>query len=288
MHVLRDLRFVFPATIALIVIIVAVTAPWIAPRSYYEMTLPHKLRPPFWQQGGSLKYPLGTDSLGRDILSRMIGGARISLVASMLSVLIGAVVGISIGVFSAYRGGVVDAVLMRVCDGFLSFPMILLALILAIATGPSMRTVVLAIGLVVWARYARVIRSEALSLKERDFVAYARMVRCSELRVLMRHLLPNLVGTILVLATLQIGWAIVVEASLSFIGAGIPSPQPSWGGMVASGREYIGMAWWLTFFPGMAIAITVLAFNFLGDWLRDHLDPKLRELKLGYLRCRLL
>ncbi|MEE9419253.1 MAG: ABC transporter permease [Desulfatiglandaceae bacterium] len=278
MHVLRDLRFVFPATIALIVIIVAVTAPWIAPRGYYEMTLPHKLRPPFWQQGGSLKYPLGTDSLGRDILSRMIGGARISLVASMLSVLIGAVVGISIGVFSAYRGGVVDAVLMRVCDGFLSFPMILLALILAIATGPSMRTVVLAIGLVVWARYARVIRSEALSLKERDFVAYARMVRCSELRVLMRHLLPNLMGTILVLATLQIGWAIVVEASLSFIGAGIPSPQPSWGGMVASGREYIGMAWWLTFFPGMAIAITVLAFNFLGDWLRDHLDPKLREL----------
>jgi peptide/nickel transport system permease protein len=278
MHVLRDLRFVFPATIALIVIIVAVTAPWIAPRGYYEMTLPHKLRPPFWQQGGSLEYPLGTDSMGRDILSRMIGGARISLVASMLSVLIGAVVGISIGVFSAYRGGVVDAVLMRVCDGFLSFPMILLALILAIATGPSMRTVVLAIGLVVWARYARVIRSEALSLKERDFVAYARMVRCTELRVLMRHLLPNLVGTILVLATLQIGWAIVVEASLSFIGAGIPSPQPSWGGMVASGREYIGMAWWLTFFPGMAIAITVLAFNFLGDWLRDHLDPKLREL----------
>lgn len=277
MHVLRDLRFVFPATIALIVIIVAVTAPWIAPRSYYEMTLPHKLRPPFWQQGGSLKYPLGTDSLGRDILSRMIGGARISLVASMLSILIGAVVGISIGVFSAYRGGVVDAVLMRVCDGFLSFPMILLALILAIATGPSMRTVVLAIGLVVWARYARVIRSEALSLKERDFVAYARMVRCSELRVLMRHLLPNLMGSILVLATLQVGWAIVVEASLSFIGAGIPPPHPSWGSMVAAGREYIGMAWWLTFFPGMAIAITVLSFNFLGDWLRDHLDPKLRE-----------
>jgi peptide/nickel transport system permease protein len=277
MHVLRDLRFIFPATIALIVIIVAVTAPWIAPRSYYEMTLPHKLRPPFWQQGGSLKYPLGTDSLGRDILSRMIGGTRISLVASMLSILIGAVVGISIGVFSAYRGGVVDAVLMRVCDGFLSFPMILLALILAIATGPSMRTVVLAIGLVVWARYARVIRSEALSLKERDFVAYARMVRCSELRVLMRHLLPNLMGSILVLATLQVGWAIVVEASLSFIGAGIPPPQPSWGSMVAAGREYIGMAWWLTFFPGMAIAITVLSFNFLGDWLRDHLDPKLRE-----------
>lgn len=277
MHVLRDLRFVFPATIALIVIIVAVTAPWIAPRSYYEMTLPHKLRPPFWEQGGSLKYPLGTDSLGRDILSRMIGGARISLVASMLSILIGAVVGISIGVFSAYRGGVVDAVLMRVCDGFLSFPMILLALILAIATGPSMRTVVLAIGLVVWARYARVIRGEALSLKERDFVAYARMVRCSELRVLTRHLLPNLMGSILVLATLQVGWAIVVEASLSFIGAGIPPPQPSWGSMVAAGREYIGMAWWLTFFPGMAIAITVLSFNFLGDWLRDHLDPKLRE-----------
>ena len=278
MHVLRDLRFVFPATIALIVIIVAVTAPWVAPRSYYEMTLPHKLRPPFWQQGGSLQYPLGTDSLGRDILSRMIGGARISLVASMLSILIGAVVGISIGVFSAYRGGVVDAVLMRVCDGFLSFPMILLALILAIATGPSMRTVVLAIGLVVWARYARVIRSEALSLKERDFVAYARMVRCSELRVLMRHLLPNLMGSILVLATLQVGWAIVVEASLSFIGAGIPPPHPSWGSMVAAGREYIGMAWWLTFFPGMAIAITVLSFNFLGDWLRDHLDPKLREI----------
>jgi peptide/nickel transport system permease protein len=173
---------------------------------------------------------------------------------------------------------VVDAVLMRVCDGFLSFPMILLALILAIATGPSMRTVVLAIGLVVWARYARVIRSETLSLKEREFVVYAQMVKCSELRILIRHLLPNLMGSILVLATLQIGWAIVVEASLSFIGAGIPPPQPSWGGMVANGREYIGMAWWLTFFPGMAIAVTVLAFNFLGDWLRDHLDPKQREL----------
>jgi len=274
---LRDFRFVFPATIALIVITVAVAGPSIAPWGYYEMSLPDRLRPPFWQEGGSLKNPLGTDSLGRDMLSRMIGGARTSLAASMLSILVGAVLGISIGVISAYRGGVIDAVLMRVCDAFLSFPMILLALILAIATGPGMHTVVLAIGLVVWARYARVIRSEALSLKEREFVAYARMVKCSELRIVTRHLLPNLVGSILVLATLQIGWAIVVEASLSFIGAGIPAPQPSWGGMVAAGREYIGMAWWLTFFPGMAIAITVLAFNFLGDWLRDHLDPKLRE-----------
>jgi peptide/nickel transport system permease protein len=278
MYRLRDFRFVFPATIVLIVITVAVAGPSIAPRGYYEMSLPDRLRPPFWQEGGSLKNPLGTDSLGRDMLSRMIGGARTSLVASMLSILVGAVLGISIGVISAYRGGVIDAVLMRVCDAFLSFPMILLALILAIATGPGMHTVVLAIGLVVWARYARVIRSEALSLKEREFVAYARMVKCSELRIVTRHLLPNLMGSILVLATLQIGWAIVVEASLSFIGAGIPPPQPSWGGMVAAGREYIGMAWWLTFFPGMAIAITVLAFNFLGDWLRDHLDPKLREL----------
>jgi len=278
MYRFRDFRFVFPATIVLIVITVAVAGPSIAPRGYYEMSLPDRLRPPFWQEGGSLKNPLGTDSLGRDMLSRMIGGARTSLVASMLSILVGAVLGISIGVISAYRGGVIDAVLMRVCDAFLSFPMILLALILAIATGPGMHTVVLAIGLVVWARYARVIRSEALSLKEREFVAYARMVKCSELRIVTRHLLPNLMGSILVLATLQIGWAIVVEASLSFIGAGIPPPQPSWGGMVAAGREYIGMAWWLTFFPGMAIAITVLAFNFLGDWLRDHLDPKLREL----------
>ncbi len=277
MHVLRDFRFVLPAIVALIVIIVAVMAPFIAPRGYYDMTLPHKLRPPFWQEGGSLKYPLGTDSLGRDILSRMIGGTRTSLVASILSILVGAGIGILIGVVSAYRGGVVDVVLMRVCDGFLSFPIIVLALILAISLGPGMHTVVLAIGLVVWARYARVIRSEALSLKERDFVAYARMVKCSELRILMGHLLPNLMGSILVLATLQIGWAIVVEASLSFIGAGIPPPQPSWGSMVAAGREYIGMAWWLTFFPGMAIAITVLSFNFLGDWLRDHLDPKLRE-----------
>lgn len=277
MYVLRDFRFTLPAAIALIVIIVAVAAPWISPHGYYEMSLPNKLHPPFWQEGGSLKYPLGTDSLGRDILSRMIGGTRISLVASMLSIVIGAIIGISVGLVSAYRSGIVDAVLMRVCDGFLSFPMILLALILAIAIGPSMSTVVLAIGLVVWARYARVIRSEALSIKERDFVAYARMVKCSEIRILLRHLLPNLMSSIIVLATLQIGWAIVVEASLSFIGAGIPSPQPSWGGMVAAGREYIGMAWWLTFFPGMAIAITVLAFNFLGDWLRDHLDPKMRE-----------
>ena len=278
MHIIRDIRFVFPSAIALIVIFVAVAGPLIAPHGYYEMSLPNKLRPPFWLDGGSIEYPMGTDSLGRDILSRIIGGARTSLVASMLSILIGAGIGILIGIVSAYRGGTVDALLMRVCDGFLSFPIILLALILAISIGPGMQTVVLAIGLVVWARYARVIRSEVLSLKERDFIVYARMVKCSKARILFRHLLPNLMGSILVLATLQTGWAIVTEASLSFIGAGIPPPQPSWGGMVATGREYIGMAWWLTFFPGMSIAITVLAFNFLGDWLRDHLDPKLREL----------
>jgi peptide/nickel transport system permease protein len=278
MRFLRDIRFVVPAAIALLVVFTAAAAPWMAPHGYYEMSLPNKLRPPFWQEGGTLRHPLGTDSLGRDVLSRLIGGARISLVASLLSIILGAAIGISVGVVSAYKGGVVDAFLMRVCDGFLSFPMILFALILAISIGPGMFTVVLAIGLVVWARYARVIRSEVLSLKERDFVLYARMLRSSEFRILTRHLLPNLMGSILVLATLQMGWAIVVEASLSFIGAGIPPPQPSWGGMVAAGREYIGMAWWLTFFPGMAIALTVLAFNFLGDWLRDHLDPKLREL----------
>ncbi|MEJ2166863.1 MAG: ABC transporter permease [Desulfobacterales bacterium] len=278
MHILRDFKFTIPAMIALLIVVVAVAAPWIAPHGYYEMSLPNKLRPPFWQEGGSLVYPLGTDNLGRDMLSRMIGGTRLSLVASLLSILIGAVIGISLGVVSAYRGGLVDSFLMRICDGFLSFPMILLALILAIVIGPGLETVVLAIGLVVWARYARVIRSEALSIKQRDFVVYARMVKCSDLRIIVRHILPNLMGSILVLATLQMGWAIVVEASLSFIGAGIPPPQPSWGAMVAAGREYIGMAWWLTFFPGMAIAVTVLSFNFLGDWLRDHLDPKMSEL----------
>ena len=197
---------------------------------------------------------------------------------AIFTLIVGGGVGTIIGLLAGYYGGRLDAVLMRTADSTLAFPIILFAILLVVTLGANMANVVIAIALVLWARYARVIRGEVLAYKERDFIARARVSGCSDLRILTLHLFPNTVNTLLVLLTLQVGWVIIVEASLSFLGAGIPPPTPAWGAMVADGREYVDTAWWVSAFPGIAIMLTVIAFNLFGDWLRDALDPKLRQL----------
>lgn len=268
---------IFSVTILVILVITAIVGPLLAPHDPTMPSLAYRLKPPFWQQGGSISHMLGTDSVGRDVLSRIIYGARVSLSCAILALLAGAAIGATIGLISGYFGGPVDSVLMRAADIALAFPIILFALLFAVIRGPSFTNVVVAIGLALWARYARVIRAEVLSLKQRDFIAQSRIAGCSTFRIIVRHLLPNVANTLTVLITLQIGWVIILEASLSFLGAGIPPPAPAWGSMVADGRGYLTSAWWISLFPGIAILLTVLCFNLLGDWLRDTLDPKLRQ-----------
>ena len=229
------------------------------------------------REAGSWSYPLGTDKLGRDNLSRIIYGARVSLTVALVSIIAGGIVGTTLGLVAGYFGGWWDNVIMRLVDIKLSLPSILLALVLVAALGPSFATVIIVIALLLWTRYARLVRGEVLSLKHQDFVARAQVAGGSTARILFRHLFPNVVNTIIVLATLEVGQVILLESTLSFLGAGIPLPTPAWGLMVADGRVLIIDAWWVSFFPGLAIALTVLSMNLMGDWLRDRLDPKQRN-----------
>lgn len=266
-----------PSLIILVFILVALLAPLIAPHSATQGSLSEKYIPPMWAKGGNSDYVLGTDKLGRDILSRLIWGARISLQVSLFSVLAGGVIGSVLGLVAGYWGGWADAVIMRAADVALALPGIILAFVLAMVLGPSFTNVIIIVGFLLWARYARQARGEVLSIKEKDYVTLARAAGCSDLRIIIWHIFPNVVNTLVVLATLQIGWVIILESSLSFLGVGLPPPQPAWGSMVAEGRGLIATAWWVSLFPGLAIAVTVLALNLFGDWLRDAIDPKLRQ-----------
>ncbi len=230
------------------------------------------------RRGGSWSRPLGTDPLGRDILTRIIYGARVSIIIAGAALAVGGGFGTLVGLVSGYYGGKIDIILMRFADITLAFPLILFAILLVMVLGPSMMNVIIAISLVLWARYARVIRGEVLGLMQRDFIARARVSGASDWRIMMRHLLPNVMPTLIVLLTLQVGWVIIVEASLSFLGAGIPPPTPAWGGMLAEGKEYVSTAWWVTTAPGVAIMLVVMAFNLCGDWMREKLDPKQRSI----------
>jgi len=259
-------------------VLVAILAPLLSPADPHDQSLRNRFKPPVWEEGGSWKYPLGTDRLGRDMLSRIIWGSRISLAAGVITVLLASAFGAAVGLVAGYYGGRVDAALMRITDATMSFPVILLALILAVTVGPSFTNVVVAIAVILWARYARVIRGQVLTLMQLDFIAQARVAGAGAGRIITRHLFPNTLNTLVVLVTLQIGYVIIVEASLSFLGAGIPPPTPAWGSMIAEGREFVTSAWWVSMFPGLAILLVVLAFNLLGDWLRDTFDPKLRQL----------
>ncbi len=259
-------------------IFLSIFGQWLTPVPFDEQNLRLRFLPPAWLEGGDLRYLLGTDNLGRDILSRIIVGAQASFIVAIAALAFGSVMGSLIGLASGYFGGRFDAFVMRTADGMMAFPLILAALLLVAVIGPGVHTVVIATSLILWARFARLIRSEVLSVRERDFVKLARIAGASNVRIMTVHILPNVLNSVVVLLTLQLGFIIIVEATLSFLGAGVPPPTPTWGQMVAGGRTYIETAWWISLFPGLAIAAVVLSFNLLGDWLRDHLDPKLRQL----------
>ena len=261
-----------------IMVFAAVFAPILAPYSPTKQTLSHKLLPPAWQEEGTSEHLLGTDILGRDILSRLIHGARVSLMVASTALFSGGVLGGALGIISGYVGGKVDTLIMRAVDATLAFPTILFALLLAVTMGQGVLTVVLAVTLILWARFARVTRGEVLALKTNDYIALARIHGCSSFRIMAVHIMPNVFNTFMVMLTLHVGLVILTEASLSFLGAGIPPPTPSWGQMVADGRAKVASAWWISIIPGLAITMVVIAFNVFGDWLRDRLDPKLRQL----------
>jgi peptide/nickel transport system permease protein len=270
---------VIPIFILSLILFVAVFADFLAPYDPQVGSLAHRFRPPAWQQGGSMKYLLGTDHVGRDVLSRLIFGARVSMIVGTAAVLVAGSIGTLLGIVSAYLGGWVDQVIMRVTDTWLALPALTFAIFLAAVVGPSELNIIIILGGVYWTRYARVIRGEVLSLKEREFVRLAIVAGCSKRVIMWRHILPNVINSAIVLATLMLGVVVVTEASLSFLGIGVPPPKPAWGLMLADGKKGLMVGyWWLTVLPGMCIMLMVLSANLLGDWLRVKLDPQLRQL----------
>jgi peptide/nickel transport system permease protein len=262
-----------------LLLFVALFANVLAPHDPEVGSLGERFRPPVWQQGGSEKFLLGSDHLGRDVLSRLIFGARVSVVVGFTAVLVAGVVGTLLGILSGYIGGWVDQVIMRITDTWLALPALTFAIFLAAVVGPSEMNIVIILGLVYWTRYARVIRSEVLSLKERDFVRLAMVAGCSKRTIMRRHILPNVLNSAIVLGTLMLGVVVVTEAALSFLGVGVPPPKPAWGLMLADGKKGLMAGyWWLTVFPGTCIALLVLSANLIGDWLRVKFDPQLRQL----------
>src|SRR5499433_2580707 len=258
-------------------VVTAVFAPYLAPHSPTEGDIVKKSIPPIWMNGGDAEHLLGTDRFGRDVLSRVIWGSRISLLVSLVAIGVAGTLGTLLGLISGYRGGLVDALLMRLTDIGLSLPTILIAVVMVAVSEPSFRNVVLVIALLLWPRFARQVRGETLAVKAQDFVALAVVAGRSSAWIIRRHIFPNVVPTLLVISTLQVGYVILLEGTLSFLGVGVPPPNPAWGLMIAEGRGFLATAWWITLFPGLAMLLTVLAVNLMGDWLRDHLDPKLRQ-----------
>lgn len=260
-----------------LVFVTAVAAPLLAPHDPIDQDLQLRLLPPGWIEGGDWTYPLGTDQLGRDILSRVIFGSRVSLVVGFTSVALAALVGTVAGLVAGYQGGWIDDVISRIIDIQLAIPYLLLAISLVMILGSSLRNLILVLVLYGWTVYARLIRGQTYSVREREFVISAKTVGTPTPRIMLRHILPNVITPMIILSTVEIANMIIFEAGLSFLGLGVQPPTPSWGGMLADGRDYIAAGiWWPATFPGLAISITVLAINLLGDWLRDLLDPRLR------------
>jgi peptide/nickel transport system permease protein len=270
---------VLPTLILVGITFVAIFANVLAPYDPEIGSLGARFRPPAWQTGGSAEYLFGTDHLGRDVLSRLIFGARVSMVVGFTAVIFAGVVGTVLGIVSGFLGGWVDQVIMRITDTWLALPALTFAIFLAAIVGPSEMNIVIILGLVYWTRYARVIRGEVLSLKEREFVKLAIVAGCSKRIIMRRHILPNVINSAIVLGTLMLGVVIVTEAALSFLGVGVPPPKPAWGLMLADGKKGMMVGyWWLTVLPGVCIMLMVLSANLLGDWLRVKLDPQLRQL----------
>jgi len=268
-----------PIAILLVLVFTAAFAEFIAPHNPEVGSLSQRFKPPAWVAGGSAQHWLGTDHIGRDVLSRLIFGARVSMIVGFTAVVFAGVIGTALGILSGYFGGWVDQVIMRITDTWLALPALTFAIFLAAIVGPSEWNIVIILGAVYWTRYARVIRGEVLSLKERDFVRLAIVAGCSRMKIMRQHVLPNVLNSAIVLATLMLGVVIVTEAALSFLGVGVPPPKPAWGLMLADGKKGLMVGyWWLTVLPGCCIMLMVLSANLLGDWLRVKFDPQLRQL----------
>jgi peptide/nickel transport system permease protein len=285
-RILRSLSLWVPAIIMTIMVLLAIFAnlAWIglpdvgiAPYDPNDGKMRDRLLPPAFIEGGKIDYLLGTDRLGRDILSRVIFGARVSLSVSILVIFITAFIGTILGITAGFIGGRIEGFIMRVVDVALSFPGLILALLLATIIGPGFWTVVAALSILGWAGYARLVRGESLRIRESDFVAQARVNGASNLRIMLIHVFPNVLNSLIVVMTLAVGMMILAESAFSYLGIGISAPTASWGSMVADGRNELDRAWWIAAFPGIAIGLVVMSGNFLGDWIRDKLDPRLRQ-----------
>ena len=276
---LRRLPALPVVLLLLVLVIPAIFANQIAPHDPTRGSLGNRLAPPVWQQGGSSEHILGTDKVGRDILSRIMYGSRISVIIALIAIVVSGIIGTALGITAGYWGGWVDALIMRLVDISLSIPIILLGLVLVAALGPRTSTVIGVIVVLLWSRYARLARGETLAVRVQDFISRAQVAGSSHVRIMFKHILPNVFNSLVVLATLQVGFVIILESTLSFLGAGVPRPNPAWGLMVADGRELVASenGWWVSLLPGLAIMLVVLSMNLLGDWLRDRLDPKQRQ-----------
>lgn len=263
-------------TVAIITLL-ALFAPWIVPHDPFQIDATQRLIPPSWLENGSSIHWLGTDHLGRDVLSRLIYGARVSLLVGIISVFISGVIGLALGLASGYFGGWFDAVTMRIVDAMLAIPTLLLVLVAMVVLEANIVTLILVIGLTSWVQYTRVVRGDVLSVKEREYVQSAQTLGASHLYIIRKHILPNVLSSFTVIATIGVGTAILTESSLSFLGFGVQPPDITWGSMLNDGRNYIATSWWIATYPGIAITVTVLSITFLGDWLRDFLDPRLKK-----------
>lgn len=270
---------VVPVVILVLLVTCALLAPILSPHDPVRGNLRASGIPPVFMSGGTWEYPFGTDIQGRDILSRVIYGARVSTIIAGAVLLAGGIGGTLIGLIAGYRGGIVDQVAMRAVDFTLAMPFLLVALVVVIVFGQSLTLIIVLLILFGWDNFARVVRAETLALREADYVQIARIAGASELRVLFRHILPGVLGSVLVIGSLRVGALILTESTLSFLGVGVPPNTPAWGIMVADGRQHLGTAWWISTMPGGAIFLVVVGFNFLGDWLRDWFDPRLRQLR---------
>ncbi|TRZ40431.1 ABC transporter permease [Niallia circulans] len=278
-QLLKSKTGVVGAVIVLFTVVIAIFAPLLAPYDPGKVAPLMRLKPPMWMEGGTIEHILGTDNLGRDILSRILYGSRVSLIVGIGAVLVSGLIGAVLGLLAGFYGGWINAIIMRTADAFLAIPTILLMLVVLAVVGPGLSTLIFVIGITNWVSYARVVRGEVLSIKEREFIKSVVAIGARKSRIIFLHILPNVISSFIIISGMSVATTIVLEASLSFLGLGIKSPAVSWGGMLSDGRQYVATAWWVATFPGLAITITVLGVIFLGDWLRDMLDPRLKAKK---------
>ena len=271
---LRSRTATFGFVVIVTLILVAIFQDQIAPHDPTLQNLRARLTPPSWMENGDPQFLLGTDQLGRDIFSRLVYGIRISLLVGVAGVLISCVIGTTLGLIAGYFGGAVDTIIMRIVDVFLAFPFLLLAITFVVTLGSSLKNIIIVLGITGWVSYTRLVRGQTLSIREQEYIQASYTIGATDFRNIFNHILPNLLTPIIIYSSLEIGVYIIAEASLTFLGMGIPPSIPTWGNMLATGRDYLSNAWWLATFPGIAIVLTVLAFNFVGDWMRDVLDPK--------------